>query len=207
MAKIQDIDIPYLEFAEAAAPGTPASAISRLYVKSDGLFYSKDDAGTETPVSGGVVPWALIPYYGAQGGEVITIGAANRAIYIPCMLTGAATITGVRVDIGTSSGNICVGLYNAAGSRVATSGAVASPGTSFRDINFTSSYAAAAGRYYLGISADNNTVTFVGLGGTSPGAASNLFQDTAHPLPSTITSAGATGRQLAIIGRISGGTP
>lgn len=54
MARIQDIDIPYLEFAEAAAPGTPAAAVSRLYVKADGLFYSKDDAGVETLVSGGL---------------------------------------------------------------------------------------------------------------------------------------------------------
>lgn len=48
MAKIQDIDIPYLEFAEAAAPGTPASGIVRIYAKSDGSLYQKDDAGTET---------------------------------------------------------------------------------------------------------------------------------------------------------------
>lgn len=32
----------------ATAPGTPGAASSALYVKADGLFYSKDDAGTET---------------------------------------------------------------------------------------------------------------------------------------------------------------
>lgn len=53
MAKIQDIDIPYLEFAEAAAPGTPAAAIVRTYSKSDGLMYSKDDAGLEAQMSPG----------------------------------------------------------------------------------------------------------------------------------------------------------
>lgn len=53
MAKIQDIDIPYLEFAEAAAPGTPASGIVRIYAKSDGSLYQKDDAGTETGLAGG----------------------------------------------------------------------------------------------------------------------------------------------------------
>ena len=53
MAKIQDIDIPHLEFAEAAAPATPAAAIVRIYAKADGLLYSKDDAGVETLVSGG----------------------------------------------------------------------------------------------------------------------------------------------------------
>ena len=53
MAKIQDIDIPHLEFAEAAAPGTPASGIVRLYAKADGKLYSKDDAGSESALGGG----------------------------------------------------------------------------------------------------------------------------------------------------------
>lgn len=53
MAKIQDIDIPYLEFAEASAPGTPASGIVRIYAKTDGSLYQKDDAGTETGLAGG----------------------------------------------------------------------------------------------------------------------------------------------------------
>ncbi len=53
MAKIQDVDIPHLEFAEAAAPGTGAAAITRIYAKADGLMYSKDDAGVETLMSGG----------------------------------------------------------------------------------------------------------------------------------------------------------
>jgi hypothetical protein len=38
----------YLELQENTAPGAGASGYSRLYVKSDGYFYSKDDAGTET---------------------------------------------------------------------------------------------------------------------------------------------------------------
>lgn len=43
----------YVDFAEGAAPGTPASGKARLYVKADGLFYGKDDAGAETALSGG----------------------------------------------------------------------------------------------------------------------------------------------------------
>lgn len=38
---------------EIAAPSTPASGKVVLYAKSDGLLYSKDDAGTETVVTGG----------------------------------------------------------------------------------------------------------------------------------------------------------
>ena len=53
MARIQDIDIPYLEFAEAAAPSTPASGIVRIYAKTDGSLYQRDDAGTETGLAGG----------------------------------------------------------------------------------------------------------------------------------------------------------
>ncbi len=37
----------------ASAPGTPASGNVALYAKADGLLYSKDDAGTETVVTGG----------------------------------------------------------------------------------------------------------------------------------------------------------
>ncbi len=42
-----------IPFIEGSAPATPAANRAVLYVKSDGLFYSKDDAGTETLVSGG----------------------------------------------------------------------------------------------------------------------------------------------------------
>lgn len=39
--------ITYLDGTGAAAPGTPASGKARLYVKTDGRFYSKDAAGVE----------------------------------------------------------------------------------------------------------------------------------------------------------------
>jgi hypothetical protein len=39
--------------AQAAAPATPSADTSIAYVKADGLWYSKDDAGVETLMSGG----------------------------------------------------------------------------------------------------------------------------------------------------------
>jgi len=48
-------------FTEAAAPATPSSGKVVLYAKTDGLLYSKDDAGVETQVSGGAG--------GGSGGE------------------------------------------------------------------------------------------------------------------------------------------
>lgn len=40
-------------FSEAAAPSTPPSGQVVLYAKTDGLLYSKDDAGAESALSGG----------------------------------------------------------------------------------------------------------------------------------------------------------
>lgn len=37
---------------EGAAPATPASGYTTVYAKTDGLVYSKDDAGAETALSG-----------------------------------------------------------------------------------------------------------------------------------------------------------
>lgn len=43
----------YLEFAEVSAPGTPASGKVRVYAKTDGNVYQKDDTGLETGFVGG----------------------------------------------------------------------------------------------------------------------------------------------------------
>lgn len=43
----------YDRFKEVSAPGTPASGTVAVYAKSDGLMYSKDDAGLEKLMSGG----------------------------------------------------------------------------------------------------------------------------------------------------------
>jgi hypothetical protein len=42
-----------IQYAEVAAPSTPAANKVVTYAKADGLMYSKDDAGAETLMSGG----------------------------------------------------------------------------------------------------------------------------------------------------------
>lgn len=44
---------PILRMSESAAPATPPTGEAHLYVKSDGLLYWKDDAGTEYAVDSG----------------------------------------------------------------------------------------------------------------------------------------------------------
>lgn len=43
----------FIDFDEGAAPATPAAGKVRVYAKTDGLPYSKDDAGSETAMAGG----------------------------------------------------------------------------------------------------------------------------------------------------------
>jgi hypothetical protein len=53
MTLASDNNFPKVILVEAAAPATPDAGEVKLYAKTDGLLYSKDDAGAETLVSGG----------------------------------------------------------------------------------------------------------------------------------------------------------
>lgn len=152
-------------------------------------------------------PPAILPYYGGSHEDFNAFGANNRATYVPCWIPVAVTLTGIRLRVGTQSGNICVGLYNSAGSRVATSGAVSCPATGVQAVNFTGNYAATAGTYYLALSCDNTTATFSTTGSGVGMPASCRYQETAHPLPSTATFAGDTSLTLNLVGRVNGGFP
>lgn len=61
----------FSEYAQIAAPSTPAAAKARLYPKTDGRFYSKDDAGVEYTVS---VREGAIFIHMDGGGSVLTTG-------------------------------------------------------------------------------------------------------------------------------------
>jgi hypothetical protein len=48
----EDNEFPYVTFAESAAPSTPATGLGLVYLKSDGKWYTKNDAGTEVEITG-----------------------------------------------------------------------------------------------------------------------------------------------------------
>lgn len=52
--KGSDNQFPKLTIAEHAAPGTPGDGLFYVYVKTDGKFYTKNDAGTEVCLSDGL---------------------------------------------------------------------------------------------------------------------------------------------------------
>lgn len=167
-------------------------------------------AGIPPAAGGAVLPWHITPIYGGALTRVVNLGANNRCIYVPCTIPLACTITGIRIRVGTAAGTISVGLYDASGNRLITSGSVSTPG-GLTTVGFSggATYAAAAGRYYMALSCSTTGATF-GCGDNDAQAAPSIcrFEESAHPCPSTATfAAGDTSRQPSIIATVSGGYP
>lgn len=134
---------------------------------------------------------------------------ANRGIYTR-VITGG-TITKIATDIGVSSGNISVAVYRNNGSAgqaaaptgapAITSGAIASPGTGYRELSLGGSIAVNPGDW-LFLSCDNTTFTVLR---TTPGSATQILngfayrQDSAHPAP-TVGTLTVTGLVPVLIG-------
>lgn len=79
----------HLRLNEITAPGTPASSTVAFYAKTDGLFYSKDDAGQEDRVSGTQVFAGSFTrdISTASGTQAITgVGFKPRVIHVICSL-------------------------------------------------------------------------------------------------------------------------
>ena len=162
--------------------------------------------GYQTRYSGGDV--AVAAFGGVPAHTFPPIGfvtqaalsAANDTLYARVLNGYTTAATAVRINIGTSSGNICVAVYADNGSgmpglQIATSGSVASPGTGTRSISLTSTVDVRPGMW-LAISADNTTVTFAR--GSSPGSSLSVFgakfqaiEASAFPAPALANGASA----------------
>lgn len=198
-------------------PGSIAPVLATAANEVDVITLFTLDGGTvwygfHANQRAGVAPFFLAPDYGLTPFDAtgISVGTNNQAFYAPATLHGAATITGVMVHVRNQNGNISVGLYSEAGTRLATSGSVSCPAAGVSEVVFTSAYTAPPGRYYLALSASGTTATFTAI---SSGVASGQppfnarTQATAHPVPATATFSDTGTRYFAIAGRISGGYP
>lgn len=190
---------------------TAADTVARLAVGTNDQVLTADSTASTgvkwaTSAASISTPWALVPDTGiVPQGSALDLGAANRGILVPAYLVTAATITGIRVRIGASAGNVSVAIYDSSLARLATSGSVAAPAAGGQTVAFTGNYSAAAGRYYIGISASSISCTFtLSQGNTIFGPLAGIFMETAHPLPATFVSAGGS-RAVACVGIISGG--
>ena len=76
----------------AIAPGTPSSGKSIIYPKSDGLWYSKDDAGTETSMV--IVTPVTVPNGGTGVATLTGIVKGNGASAMSAVTAPSVTIVG-----------------------------------------------------------------------------------------------------------------
>lgn len=200
-----------IDFAEVSAPATPATGEVRLYAKSDGHLYQKDDAGTETDLiaaaSGGFQSM-LVPSTGCMlvNASGRAVGAANRILLFPVDVTAAASLTGITIRVISSTGNISMAVYDSSFNRLATTGSIACPAAGIATVSLSYSIPS-AGLYYFALSASSNSATF---GATAENSIASpvraSYMESAHPAPSTVTPvSGGSPIAIAMVGQISGG--
>jgi hypothetical protein len=129
--------------------------------------------------------------------------ASNRALYIPFRLTRPFTVkTLFAVNGATASGNIDVGVYDSAGTRLVSSGSTAQAGTNAIQEFDVADTLLGVGQFYLALAMDNTTGTLFRV------ALSHLFlipqgvaqQAAAFPLPATATFAQYASTYLPMFG-------
>lgn len=144
----------------------------------------------------------------ARGSDVVAWGGVNQCMYF--RVSGSGPVSKIGLHIGTSSGNLSVAVYTGSGSgrsnvpsaRVQTSGALASPGTGYREIALGASVYVNDGDWFA-VSADNTSITFLQI--VTASAASDIslgasfLQASAHPAPNPAASLTATTGRLAVL--------
>lgn len=121
-------------------------------------MYSPPAIALRTPLVLAVnSPWCVFSGYwlgtGAGVPASATSPSANQAIYVPFIVTTTATFTrGFWWNGSAPGGNTCVGIYDEAGVRQATTGSVASSGASaVQSAALSASVTLTPGRYYMAI--------------------------------------------------------
>ncbi len=194
-------------YAGGTASGAPASgtfALGDFVVDQTGVLWICTTAGTPgtwTQVgSGGTssdpLGWGFAstvdPHAAATASSNPGTNAAQYA-----MFTGfGVTTSSLRIAIGTSSGNISVGVYASTGSGTArvpstqraTTGAIACPASGTATVALGASITINQ-HDYAAYSVDNATATFGRSAPISAGVSAGVAasQGSAHPLPSTAT--------------------
>lgn len=118
---------------------------------------------------------------------------ANLAYFTPFTVYSTITVTKMFVENGsTTSGNLDVGIYDAGGTKLVSSGTVAQTGaSSTQEIDITDT-TLRPGLYYLAFAADNGTGSYMRWGTSNtvnPRTFGVLSQASACPLPATATFA------------------
>lgn len=204
---------------EIAAPSTPAAGKVVLYAKSDGLLYSKDDAGTETVVTGGgggsapSLPYAILPWM-ADSTANSGIGTNNQVRVARFALPFDITVNSIhfRVAGGSAATFGAVGIYDSAGTTLLIDSGPVSAATNGVKTTAIGGVTLTAGTIYLFAWTASSTVpvfsainSSVALQEMVNGGTSNIFSaanaSVAGQLPSslgTLTLLAASANQIFI---------
>ena len=124
-------------------------------------------------------------------------GTANLGVFIPFAVDQQIIVTQIHLEVTTTGGNVDVGIYDEAGNRLVSNGAVATAAAGVQTFNITDT-TLVPGRYYVGISCSATTPAFKecsplwaasAVGATLVGARQAAA---VHPLPATVTYATPT---------------
>ncbi|WP_405994952.1 CHAP domain-containing protein [Streptomyces sp. NBC_00986] len=138
-----------------------------------GRIISAVNSNAWRPVDQGLVAWTMDPASCTPAGSSLSAG---YIYFMEVILRNAATITSLCAVVGTAgsgltSGQCLAGLYTASGTRVGVTADMSTTWNSAGDktMALTSSYAAAAGKYYIAF-LHNGTTSPVFAAGSSLGA-------------------------------------
>jgi hypothetical protein len=208
---------------DLAVGGSETLAASIIDAKGDLIVGTANDTAGRLPVSatnGAVLVsdsaastglnWAVDPFIVTLPGASPTLLAAIANYAFAMRVFGAGTISKVALQIGTSSGNICVGVYSNTGvgynatpnARLATSGSVACPSTGYQEVALGSSVEVRTGDWLV-VAFDNASATFYGVAAPGSGLANNGLVRTANssfPLPTTFTALSSHDRSVRLWG-------
>lgn len=136
-------------------------------------------------------------------GVVGTWPTANLAFYIPISVHSTLTVVKMFIENGgTASGNVDLGIYDAGGTRLVSTGSTAQSGTSaIQEFDITDT-TLTPGLYYLAMAIDNTTATLQRWSVTTAlaKAIGVCTQASAFALPSSATFATPSSGNLPFIG-------
>ncbi|MCG7203958.1 hypothetical protein [Streptomyces arenae] len=142
----------------------------RLAPSSSGVLSLANYGNIWTPNDHGFTAWTFDPGVSSSSGTTLSAGYIYM---LGILLRQATTISKLNIYIGTAgatltSGQCLAGLYNASGTRVGITADMSTTwnSTGHKAMNLTSSYAAAAGRFYVALLFNGTTSPTVACGST-----------------------------------------
>jgi hypothetical protein len=120
-----------------------------------------------------------------------TYPSSDRAFYFPVLVPEPTIVTKLSCSIGSaSSGNIDLGVYDEAGTRVVSTGSTAMGSASALQVIDVTDTLLTPGAYYLAVAVDNTTARLSNFSGPLFASCALMGireQNSAFPLPATAT--------------------